>query len=57
MLSIKPEKLLATLPNFSDVMTPLSIVSEGTMDESDKHREKAVVKNLQTCSIYSDLNT
>jgi hypothetical protein len=46
MLSIKPEKLLATLPNFSDVVTSLSIVSQDTMDESDKHREKTVVKKL-----------
>jgi len=45
VLSIKPDKLLATLPNFSDV-TPLSIVSEGTMDESGKYREKTVVKKL-----------
>jgi hypothetical protein len=41
-----PEKMLATLPNISDVATPLSIVSEGTVDENDNHREKAVVKKL-----------
>jgi hypothetical protein len=41
------EKLLATLPDISDVVTSLSsLVSEGTVDESDKQREKTVVKKL-----------
>ena len=51
MLSVKTGKLLATLPNIPDVVTPLSIVSEGTTDESYKHRKKTVVKKI-TGSIY-----
>jgi hypothetical protein len=46
MLPIKPEKMLATSPNISDAVKPMSIVSEGAMDESDKHREKTDVEKL-----------
>jgi hypothetical protein len=44
MLLIKPEKMLATSSNSSGAVTPLSVVSEGTMDESHKQREKTVVE-------------